>query len=79
MGLLSKNMVEVNLFSALAVGAVILLLYHYIAKKYHYFLTKPIPCIKPTFLLGIFDMVVLKRVELVFGSKLLYNSYPDAK
>lgn len=72
-------MVEVNLFSALAVGAVILLLYHYIAKKYHYFLTKPIPCIKPTFLLGIFDMVVLKRVELVFGSKLLYNSYPDAK
>nr|XP_019557469.2 probable cytochrome P450 9f2 [Aedes albopictus]XP_029731419.1 probable cytochrome P450 9f2 [Aedes albopictus] len=72
-------MVEVNLFGAIAVGTVVLLLYHYIAQKYHYFLAKPIPCIKPTFLLGIFDMMVFKRIELVFGSKLLYNAYPDAK
>lgn len=72
-------MVEVNLFAAVAVGLIILLLYHYVAKKYHYFLTKPIPCIKPTFLLGIYDQVFFKNVKLVFGSTVLYNTFPDAK
>ncbi|XP_065080340.1 probable cytochrome P450 9f2 isoform X1 [Ochlerotatus camptorhynchus] len=69
----------VNLFAAVAVGVIVLLLYHYVAKKYQYFLTKPIPCIKPTFLLGIYDQVFFKKVKLVFGSKVLYNSFPDAK
>lgn len=70
---------EVNLFAAVTVGLIILLLYHHITKKYHYFLAKPIPCIKPTFLLGIYDQVFFKKVKLVFGSKLLYNYFPDAK
>lgn len=73
------EMAEVNLFAAVAVGMIIVLLYHYIAKKYHYFLSKPIPCIKPTFLFGIYDQVFFKNVKLVFGSTILYNTFPDAK
>lgn len=72
-------MVEVDLYVAVAVGAIILLLYHYGSKKYEYFLTKPIPALKPTFLLGNTGAMLFHRRDVSSHVKLLYNSFQDSK
>lgn len=72
-------MVEVDLYVAVAVGAIILLLYHYGSKKYEYFLTKPIPALKPTFLLGNTGPMMFRRRDVSSHVKMLYNSFGDYK
>ncbi|XP_058837431.1 probable cytochrome P450 9f2 [Topomyia yanbarensis] len=70
---------EVSLFTAVAIGSIILLVYRYISKKYEYFLSKPIPCIKPTFFLGSSGPVMFRTNTLKSHVEMLYNTYPDAK
>ncbi|XP_058837425.1 probable cytochrome P450 9f2 [Topomyia yanbarensis] len=70
---------EVSLFTAVAIGSVILLIYHYVSKKYEYFLSKPIPCIKPTFFLGSSGPVMFQTKTLMSFVQELYNTYPESK
>uniref|UniRef100_A0A1Q3FR14 Putative cytochrome p450 9f2 n=1 Tax=Culex tarsalis TaxID=7177 RepID=A0A1Q3FR14_CULTA len=72
-------MVQVDFITAGAVFAIILLLYHYLAKKYEYFLPKPIPCIKPSFLLGSTGPMILRQRDISSHMKWLYNQFPDFK
>ncbi|KXJ73267.1 hypothetical protein RP20_CCG016130 [Aedes albopictus] len=72
-------MLEVNLFTAIAVGALILALYHNISKRYQYFLTKPIPSIEPTFLVGNSGPILTRKRDITSHVREIYNSYPDAK
>lgn len=71
-------MLQVDLFSAAALLAVVILLYHYIAKKYEYFLTKPVPCVKPTFLVGSSGPTIMRTVDMATHFKKLYDTFPDA-
>ncbi|XP_055619245.1 probable cytochrome P450 9f2 [Toxorhynchites rutilus septentrionalis] len=72
-------MFELDLLTAAAIGAIILLLYHYVAKQYEYFLTKPVPCIKPTFGFGSTAPLMFRNVDVgAFISK-LYYAFPDFK
>lgn len=71
-------MTQVNLFTAGAVIIIILLIYHHLAKKYHYFLPKPIPCMKPSFLVGSSGPVLLRRQGVTTFMKTIYNSFPEA-
>lgn len=73
------TMTQVNLFTAGAVIIIILLIYHHLAKKYHYFLPKPIPCMKPSFLVGSSGPVLLRRQGVTTFMKTIYNSFPEAK
>ncbi|KXJ79841.1 hypothetical protein RP20_CCG027714 [Aedes albopictus] len=72
-------MVEVDLYVAMAVGAIVLLLYHYGTKKYEYFLTKPIPALKPTFLFGNTGPMMFRRRDVCSHVKILYNSFEGFK
>lgn len=72
-------MVQVDLWTAGAVGAIILLIYHYLSKKYEYFLAKPIPCLKPTFLLGSTGPMMTRRKDVSSHIKDMYNTFPDFK
>lgn len=70
---------EVDLFSAVAVGVLILLFYHYISSKYLYFLSKPIPCVKPTFLVGNIGEAILRTKDVRQLTDELYYAFPNAK
>ncbi|XP_055529187.1 cytochrome P450 9e2-like [Wyeomyia smithii] len=70
---------EVDLFTATAVGTLILLLIHYVSKKYEYFLSKPIPCIKPTFFFGSSGPMMFRKRDMVTHMNTLYYTYPDSK
>ncbi|XP_055529183.1 probable cytochrome P450 9f2 [Wyeomyia smithii] len=72
-------MINVDLFVVLAIGAIVLLIYHYIAQKYQYFLSKPIPCLKPTFLFGSSWPALTRKRNIATHFQQLYNTYPDAK
>lgn len=72
-------MVEVDLLSAFAVGAIVVLLYHYVAKKYDYFLPKPIPCVKPSFLVGSTGPMMFRLRDVCSHVKILYNTFPESK
>lgn len=72
-------MTQVNLFTAGAVIIIILLVYHYLVKKYHYFLSKPIPCVKPTILVGTSGPLLFRKRDLATHMKVMYNAFPDAK
>nr|XP_029731420.1 probable cytochrome P450 9f2 isoform X1 [Aedes albopictus] len=71
-------MPQVDLFTAAAIVAVVVLLYHYVAKKYEYFLTKPVPCVKPTFLLGSSGPTMFRKADVVSHFKKIYDAFPDA-
>ncbi|XP_058837432.1 probable cytochrome P450 9f2 [Topomyia yanbarensis] len=70
---------EIDLFGAVAIGAIILLIFHYLSKKYEYFLSKPIPCVKPTFLLGSTGPIMLRKRDFPCHIRMLYNSFPESK
>ncbi|XP_058837428.1 probable cytochrome P450 9f2 [Topomyia yanbarensis] len=70
---------EVNLLTAAAIGAIILLLFYYMSKSYEYFLSKPVPCIKPTFFVGSTGPVMFRRSDVTSHFKMLYNAFPEAK
>lgn len=72
-------MLQVDLFTAFAVGGIILLAYHYLSKKFEYFLTKPVPCPKPTFLFGNTASMLLRTKDASGTIRDIYNSFPDAK
>lgn len=72
-------MLQVDLFTAFAVGGIVLLVYHYLSKKFEYFLSKPIPCPKPTFLFGNTASMILRTQDAKEKIQELYNSFPDAK
>lgn len=72
-------MVDVDLFTVCAVGAIIVLVYRYIAKKYEYFLTKPVPCIKPTLPVGSTGPLLFGQMDNVSLLKKLYNAFPESK
>ncbi|KXJ73271.1 hypothetical protein RP20_CCG016134 [Aedes albopictus] len=70
---------EVDLLSTIAIGCIILLIYHYISKKYQYFLTKPIPCLKPTFLVGNIGATIFRTKDVRTHIYDLYRAYPESK
>ncbi|XP_055529186.1 probable cytochrome P450 9f2 [Wyeomyia smithii] len=70
---------EVDLFTAAAVGILILLILHYISKKYEYFLSKPIPCVKPTLILGSSGPMIFRTRDMPSHVKILYQTFPDSK
>ncbi|XP_058462581.1 probable cytochrome P450 9f2 [Malaya genurostris] len=70
---------EVDLLTAGAIGAIILLIFHYMSKKYEYFLSKPISCVKPTFLLGSTGPIMFRRRDISSHVRMLYNVFPDSK
>uniref|UniRef100_A0A8D8JY63 Probable cytochrome P450 9f2 n=3 Tax=Culex pipiens TaxID=7175 RepID=A0A8D8JY63_CULPI len=72
-------MLQVDLFTACAVGGIVLLVYHYVSKKFEYFLSKPIPCPKPTFMFGNTASMMLRTQDAKEKVQELYNSFPDAK
>uniref|UniRef100_A0A8D8HDK2 Cytochrome P450 9e2 n=1 Tax=Culex pipiens TaxID=7175 RepID=A0A8D8HDK2_CULPI len=72
-------MVSVDLFTTLCLGTIIVLVYHYLVKKYHYFLSKPIPCVKPTILVGTSGPLLFRKRDLATHMKVMYNAFPDAK
>lgn len=70
---------EVDLLSAVAVGVLILLIYHYVANKYQYFLSKPIPCVKPTFLVGNIGTAIFRTKDVRQQTDELYYAFPNSK
>ncbi|XP_058462597.1 cytochrome P450 9e2-like [Malaya genurostris] len=70
---------EVSLFAAIAIGSLVLFVYRWVSKKYEYFLSKPIPCIKPTFLLGSSAPVIFRTKTLKSHIGTLYNTYPQCR
>ncbi|XP_055589829.1 cytochrome P450 9e2-like [Uranotaenia lowii] len=72
-------MVQVDLITVLAVGTIALLIYYYISKKYQYFLSKPIPCLRPTFLLGSTGPMMFRRADFASHIRKLYGAFPESK
>ncbi|XP_058837426.1 probable cytochrome P450 9f2 [Topomyia yanbarensis] len=70
---------EVDLFLAGAIGALILLFYYYVAKKYEYFQSTSIPCVKPTFLLGSSGPTMFRTKDVTAHMNSLYYTYPESK
>ncbi|XP_058447374.1 probable cytochrome P450 9f2 [Malaya genurostris] len=70
---------EVSLFAAIAIGSLVLFVYRWVSKKYEYFLSKPIPCIKPTFLLGSSAPVIFRTKTLKSHIETMYNTYPECR
>lgn len=70
---------EVHLLSAVAIGCLILLIYHFLASKYLYFLSKPIPCVRPTFLLGNIGEAIFRTKDVRTLTNELYYAFPNAK
>ncbi|XP_055530200.1 probable cytochrome P450 9f2 [Wyeomyia smithii] len=70
---------EVDLLTVAAIGAIVLLLFHYVSKKYQYFLSKPIPCVKPTFFFGSTGPMMFRRRDVTSHIRMLYNLFPDFK
>ncbi|XP_055589825.1 probable cytochrome P450 9f2 [Uranotaenia lowii] len=70
---------EVDLVTALALGAIIFLVYYYLFKNYQYFLTKPVPCPKPTLLLGNTGPMIFRRRDVSTHVRMLYNAFPESK
>uniref|UniRef100_A0A182SLH9 Uncharacterized protein n=1 Tax=Anopheles maculatus TaxID=74869 RepID=A0A182SLH9_9DIPT len=62
-----------------AVVAILGLLYYYVRSRYSYFLDKPYPHLKPTFLFGSSAPMMLRQRDMIEHIKILYNSFPDAK
>ncbi|XP_055589837.1 cytochrome P450 9e2-like [Uranotaenia lowii] len=56
-----------------------LTIYYYVSKKYEYFVSKSIPFLKPTFLLGSTGPVILRKRGILEHIQLMYNSFPDAR
>lgn len=71
-------MLKVDLFMAAALLAAVLLFCRYVAKKYQYFLTKPVPCVKPTFLLGSSGPTIFRKVDVATHFKKIYDVFPQA-
>ncbi|EAT41572.2 AAEL006804-PA [Aedes aegypti] len=63
---------------AAAVLVAVLLFCRYVAKKYQYFLTKPVPCVKPTFLLGSSGPTIFRKVDVATHFKKIYDVFPQA-
>ncbi|XP_053683840.1 probable cytochrome P450 9f2 [Sabethes cyaneus] len=72
-------MLPVSLFTVLAAGAIALLLYQIIARKYRYFLSKPVPFVKPTLLLGSSGPILFRRSDSMSWMKAIYNTFPDSR
>ncbi|EAT41568.1 AAEL006784-PA [Aedes aegypti] len=70
---------EVDLFAAIAVGALILAVYHHLLKRYQYFLTKPVSCVKPSFPMGSSGVMLTRKRDIFSHIQMMYNTYPDAK
>ncbi|XP_053678216.1 probable cytochrome P450 9f2 [Anopheles nili] len=69
----------VDVVTMAAIGAILALLYYYVRSRYSYFLDKPYPHLKPTFLLGSSGPMILRRRDMIEHIKKTYNSFPDAK
>lgn len=72
-------MLQLNLFTVLAAGAIALLLYHLVTRNFAYFLSKPIPFVTPTILLGSNGPVLFRRTDASSWLKKLYNTFPESK
>ncbi|XP_053683464.1 probable cytochrome P450 9f2 [Sabethes cyaneus] len=70
---------EVDLFTVTAIGVIIMVLFHYASKKYQYFLSKPIPCVKPTFFFGSTGPIMFRRRDVTSHIRMLYNTFPEFK
>ncbi|XP_055589830.1 probable cytochrome P450 9f2 [Uranotaenia lowii] len=62
-----------------ALVALIGLIYYFFAKKYEYFDSKPIPLVRPTFLLGSTAPILFRRRNVLTHVNEIYYTYPDAK
>uniref|UniRef100_A0A6E8W4G3 Cytochrome P450 n=1 Tax=Anopheles coluzzii TaxID=1518534 RepID=A0A6E8W4G3_ANOCL len=62
-----------------AIATILALLYYYVRNRYRYFLDKPYPHLKPTFLLGSSAPMMLRRRNMIQHIEALYYSHPDAK
>ncbi|XP_058837417.1 probable cytochrome P450 9f2 [Topomyia yanbarensis] len=72
-------MLQVGLLTVLAIGTAVLLIYHYVSRKYSYFLSKQIPYMKPTFLLGNTGPLVFRTRDAASHMKVLYSACPESK
>ncbi|XP_055631745.1 probable cytochrome P450 9f2 [Toxorhynchites rutilus septentrionalis] len=73
-------MTQMDLFTVSAIGAFILLLIHYVRKKHEYFLTKPVPCVKPSsFLLGSIAPLLFRKMDIASFLATLYKTFPGSK
>ncbi|XP_053683463.1 probable cytochrome P450 9f2 [Sabethes cyaneus] len=70
---------QIDLITVAAIGAIILLVVHYISKKYQYFLSKPIPCLKPTFFFGNNAPLLFRKLDMVTHINRMYRTFPDSK
>lgn len=70
---------EVDLLLIAAIGLIILLIYHYVSQKYQYFLTKPIPSLKPSFLVGNIGATIFRTKDARTHIYEMYNTYPESK
>ncbi|XP_062563385.1 cytochrome P450 9e2-like [Armigeres subalbatus] len=70
---------EVDLFSSVAIGFIILLIYHYVSQKYQYFFSKPIPCLKPSFLVGNIGATIFRTKDARTHIYDMYNTFPESK
>uniref|UniRef100_A0A182PZA2 Uncharacterized protein n=1 Tax=Anopheles epiroticus TaxID=199890 RepID=A0A182PZA2_9DIPT len=69
----------VDMVTMAAIATILALLYYYVRNRYRYFLDKPYPHLKPTFLLGSSGPMMLRRRNMIDHVEHLYNSHPNAK
>ncbi|XP_053660558.1 probable cytochrome P450 9f2 [Anopheles marshallii] len=62
-----------------AIAAILGLLYYYVRSRYRYFLDKPYPHLKPTFLFGSSAPIMLRQRDVIKHVEKVYNTFPEAK
>ncbi|XP_055619244.1 probable cytochrome P450 9f2 [Toxorhynchites rutilus septentrionalis] len=72
-------MFEISLITV-GIGLVLTALVHrFVTRNYFYFADKPIPFLRPTFGVGNFGPLLMRKRDILEHLKALYRSFPDAK
>lgn len=73
------NMMEINLITVAVTLVLVALIHRYMTRNYFFFADKPIPFLRPTFAVGNFGPLLMRKRNVLDHFKAIYSSFPDAK